>query len=281
MKTILTALVALCAAASPALAQNKNKGPMPGQGIDWKGDWEAAVKEATARNVPIVFTIHKDNCPNCKAMEEGTLKNPKIIELSRSFVNVVAHQETTHGSTEMVLGKDKVKLCNDYGCISCDVHVKGWGAVGNFINGVFGTPTTIFCDPAGKELFRTAGDPGVGDMTKKMTEALGKVDGEKIPLATWTAAVQLQKDADAAFEKGDVKKAVDAWTKIGKIKGARFRVMSQDGLKKADETGDQALKDALALENVDEKKKALKKIVDDYQGLPVSGEAKKALDALK
>ena len=34
---------------------------MPGQGIDWKGDWEAARKEAAARNVPIMFTVHKDN----------------------------------------------------------------------------------------------------------------------------------------------------------------------------------------------------------------------------
>lgn len=34
---------------------------MPGQGIDWKGDWEAARKEAAARNVPLMFTVHKDN----------------------------------------------------------------------------------------------------------------------------------------------------------------------------------------------------------------------------
>ena len=33
----------------------------PGTGIDWQGDWEAAVKEATARNVPIMFTLHKDH----------------------------------------------------------------------------------------------------------------------------------------------------------------------------------------------------------------------------
>lgn len=34
---------------------------MPGQGIDWKTDWEEATKEAAARNVPIMFTVHKDN----------------------------------------------------------------------------------------------------------------------------------------------------------------------------------------------------------------------------
>jgi hypothetical protein len=60
MTKMLLALAALCAAASPALAQGK-KNLLPGQGIDWQGDWDAAVQEATARNVPIMFCVHKDN----------------------------------------------------------------------------------------------------------------------------------------------------------------------------------------------------------------------------
>jgi hypothetical protein len=280
MKNLTLTCALLLAAGTAAIAQGKKNVP-PGSGIEWQGDWEAAVKEATARNVPIVFTIHKDLCPRCKSMEEGTLKNAKVIELSKTFVNVVAHQETAHGSTETVQGREKVKLCNDYGSIPCETHVKGWGAVGHFINGTFGTPTTIFCDPTGKELFRTEGDPGTGDMVKKMGEALAKVDGEKISLGTWTQANQLRAEAEAAFEKGDLKKAVDAWTKIGKLKGLPFRTLSQDGLKKADEKGEEALKAALAIENAEEKKKALKKIVDDFKGLSVATEAKKELDALK
>ena len=62
MKKVPLALALLFAAAGLAQAQNKgSKGPLPGQGIDWKGDFDAAVKEATARNVPIMFTVHKDN----------------------------------------------------------------------------------------------------------------------------------------------------------------------------------------------------------------------------
>jgi hypothetical protein len=55
------AVAVLCAAASPALAQGKKNNMLPGQGIDWQGDWEAAVQEAAARNVPIMFAVHKDN----------------------------------------------------------------------------------------------------------------------------------------------------------------------------------------------------------------------------
>ena len=214
-------------------------------------------------------------------MSETSFTDPKVIELSKSFVNFIAHSETAHGSREAVVGKDKIKLCNDYYDIPCEVHTKGWTAVGTFFNGTFQTPTTVFADPSGKEISRVVGGLGTGELMKKMNEALGKVDGEKVPLATWSLARQLSADAEAAFEKGDLKKAVDDWVKIGKIKGARFRVMSQEGLKKADESGDKALKDALALENVEDKKKALKKIVDDYKGCPVANEAKKELDALK
>jgi len=214
-------------------------------------------------------------------MSESTYTDPKVIDLSKSFVNLVAHQETSHGSHEAVVGKNKVKLCNEYYDIPCEVHTKAWNAVGRFFNGTFGTPTTVFADPSGKEISRVVGGASTGELMKKMNEALSKVEGEKVPLATWSSAKQWNAEAESAFEKGDVKKAIEGWTKIGKLKGARFRVMSQDGLKKADESGDRALKDALALENIEDKKKALRKLLDDYKGLPVASEAKKELDALK
>ncbi len=214
-------------------------------------------------------------------MSETSFTDARVIELSKSFVNLVAHSDTAHGSREVVIGKEKVKLCNDYYCIPCETHTKGWESLGKFVSGTFMTPTTIFADPTGKEISRVVGGLGSSELMKKMNEALTKVSGEKIPLQTWSVVKQLNADAEAAFEKGDLKKAVENWTKIGRIKGPQFRVMSQDGLKKADEAGEKALADALALENVEEKKKALKKIVDDYKGVPVATQAKKELDALK
>lgn len=63
MRTTIISMSLILAAAAGAYAQGgKKKAPLlPGQGIDWQGDWDAAVKEATARNVPIMFTVHKDN----------------------------------------------------------------------------------------------------------------------------------------------------------------------------------------------------------------------------
>ena len=61
MKSTVVAVALLCSIPGLAYAQGKKKEMLPGQGIDWKGTWEEAVKEATARNVPLHVAVHKDN----------------------------------------------------------------------------------------------------------------------------------------------------------------------------------------------------------------------------
>jgi hypothetical protein len=214
-------------------------------------------------------------------MSDSTFTDAKIIELSKNFVNIIAHGETGHGEHEVQVGREKVKLCNDYYVIPCSVHTKGESVVGKFFQGSFGTPSTVFADPSGKELFKVQGSMASGELTKKMNEALSKVSGEKVPLGLWQLARKFVADSDAFLAKGDVKKAVDAVVKLGKIKGAAFKAMSEEASAKVEEAGKKALADALALENVEEKKKALKKVAEDFKPLPVSNEAKKELEKLK
>lgn len=47
----------LLTAFAPLPAQSQKP---PGAEIEWARDWEEALQEAQARNVPIMFTIHKD-----------------------------------------------------------------------------------------------------------------------------------------------------------------------------------------------------------------------------
>ncbi len=56
----LSLAVALAVGAADAQQSKRKSNLLPGTGIDWKGDWDAALKEATLRNVPIMFTVHKD-----------------------------------------------------------------------------------------------------------------------------------------------------------------------------------------------------------------------------
>jgi hypothetical protein len=214
-------------------------------------------------------------------MSESTFTDPKVIELSKNFVNVIAHRETTHGEHEVLVGKEKIKLCNEYFDIPCSVHTKGDSVVGKFFQGTFGTPSTVFADPTGKEISKVQGGLGSGELIKKMNEALATVTGEKISLTTWQSAHKFIADGDAFLAKGETKKAVEAYAKVGKMKGAAFKTMNDEASARATEAGEKALKEALALESVEEKKKALKKISEDYKPLPVSLEAKKELDSLK
>jgi hypothetical protein len=215
-------------------------------------------------------------------MAESTWTDKKVIEASKNFVCLVGHGEMQHGSNEVLLGREKVKLCSEYYTISCDKHVDGAKIVGRFFQGQYSTPTTVFAEPGGKELFRKQGSMSAGELVKQMNDALSKVAGEKVPLPVWAAAKQLLKDAEAALEKKDGKKAIDAYTKVGKLsRSIWFKDTSKEGLDKVNAEGEKLLQDAMALENAAEKKKALQKIADDFKPLPVSAQAKKELEALK
>jgi len=273
----------LAVAALSLLAQaGKHKGPLPGQGIDWHGDWDVAIKEATARNVPMLFYAAQDGSAQCKAMAESTWTDRKVIDASRNFVCIVGDQTTGHGANEVILGREKVKLCSQYYTIPCEKHVEGSKVAGRFFQGQYTVPITVFAEPGGKELFNKQASLNAGDMVKQMNDALSKVTGEKVPLPAWQAAKQLVKDAEAALEKKDGKKAVDAYTKIGKLsRSPWFKDTSRDGLDKVNTEGEKLLQDALALGTAAEKKKALQTIADDFKPLRVSAQAKKELDALK
>lgn len=214
-------------------------------------------------------------------MSDSTFTDPKVVEMSRSFVNVIAHSETAHGDHEVPVGREKLKLCNDYYNIPCSVHTRGWSAVGKFFQGTFGTPSTVFADPTGKELAKHQGGMSSGELLKKMNEALTQVGGEKVHLTLWQAAKKFSADGDAFLAKGETKKAVEAYGRLGRMKGAAFKKLSEEATGRANEAGEKALQEAQAIANVEEKKKALKKIADDYKPLAVSVKAKKELDALK
>ena len=214
-------------------------------------------------------------------MADASYKDPKVIEASRNFVNIVAHEETSHGTKDVVVGRESRKLCNEYHTIPCETHKGAWGFIGRFVTGTFQTPTTFFADPSGKEISRHVGGLSAGELVKKMTEALGKVPGEKVPLSVWQMARQLSTDGEVAREKGDLKKAVEAYTKLSKLRGGTIKADADAALKKLDEEGEKQVAAALAEASVDEKKKQLKRITEDFKGLPVAAKAKKELDAAK
>lgn len=261
--------------ASLLLLQAK-KEILPGEGIDWKGDWNAAVKEATARNVPILFSIFKDGDATCNTMISSVFTDPNVISLSRSFVNIVGVDGNSHGDKEV--GKDKTRVCKRFHVMPCDYHVKTFRYAFKFYQSPIMCPATVFCDPQGNLLFKADGAMSPGDLVKKMQSALGKISGEKITLPLWKKAHGLLDDGRAALEKGEIKKALEAFRKVAAMKGRSLQTMAADAIAKVAEVGEQRLVDALALADLKERKRALAKIVEEFKGFDVAAKAKKELD---
>lgn len=61
MVRIAAAVLLIAAAVQDRGGKQEQPKPAAPDGIIWTGNWEEAVAEAKARNVPIMFTAHKDN----------------------------------------------------------------------------------------------------------------------------------------------------------------------------------------------------------------------------
>lgn len=217
-------------------------------------------------------------------MESSTYVDAKFIAASRNCVNIVGHQDTKHGSRELMVGKEKKTFCNAYWNIPCDVHVKGYAASSHFeLGGTIGMPCTIMADPEGKEIKSVPhknGAMSTGELMKMIDAAVAAVPGEHIGYADWSSAQKLFSDGDAAFEKEDYRKAIDSWTKLQKMKQKALKEMGDEAMKRAEERGNAQLDEAQKKIDTDkeEAKKLLKKIVDGFKPLECS---KKAAEALK
>lgn len=215
-------------------------------------------------------------------MAESSYRDSKVIATSKHFVNIVAHRETGHGTREVQIGREKQKWCKEYPGIPCDVHVKGESALRSVKN-IEATPTTVFCDPSGAEIDRKVGAMSGSELNKMMEKVLAKVPGEKVPLPMWTGAKKLIVDGDAAFEKGEYKKAIEAYQKVAKLRPKSLKALAEDPLQRVEAKGNELLDDAKGKidSEKEEARKLLKKISDEFKPFDCAKEAAELLKSLK
>ena len=214
-------------------------------------------------------------------MEASTYTDAKVIAASKNFVNVIAHGEDSHGTRDVIVnGREKKSWCKEYWGIDCSVHKEGSKAVGNFMKGSYGTPTTLFVDPDGKEISRKPGSAGAGELVKLMAEALAKVPGDHVSAIDWNSGKKQIADAEEAIGKEDYKKALELVGKVARSKVKAVAAMAADVSKKLEDKAGEMLEEAKGKLESDkpEAKKLLKKIVEQFKGLDA---AKKALEMLK
>ena len=86
---LCAALLALC---SPAVQGQETPA------IKWRTDYNAARKEAEAKNLPVLIEFVRPNCPPCAKMEQVTFVDPRVARtLNEKFIPLkINGQEDVH-----------------------------------------------------------------------------------------------------------------------------------------------------------------------------------------
>ncbi|AEB10698.1 thioredoxin family protein [Desulfobacca acetoxidans] len=97
----------------------------------WQPDYEAAVKEASTSNRPILLELYMDGCGHCARLHKETLVDEKVVAAVNAGFVPVRHE-----------GRGRMDLVKKF-------DVKG-------------APTTLILSPQGQEKHRFVGfhDPG-------------------------------------------------------------------------------------------------------------------------
>lgn len=62
--------------------------------INWAKDFKSAIKEATAKNKPVLFVYSRHACKYCKLLEETTFQDKRVIKaLNRDFIAYTAYSD--------------------------------------------------------------------------------------------------------------------------------------------------------------------------------------------
>jgi len=123
MKKLFSGLTAIAIAillmpAAPAAAEE----------IDWASDYQAALTEARERDTLVMIKVYTDWCHWCKELDKNVFTDARVIELSKSIVNLKANAED-----------------------------EGYGTQVAQLFGVQGYPTTLFVNGDGEEIDRIGG----------------------------------------------------------------------------------------------------------------------------
>src|SRR5437016_3730955 len=77
-----------------------NVSPVVAQSINWRQDYNAARKEASDKNRPLVLELYTDSCLWCQKLEAGPLRDPTVAGIiSEKFVALKINGDRDAGLT--------------------------------------------------------------------------------------------------------------------------------------------------------------------------------------
>ncbi len=213
-------------------------------------------------------------------MESSTYPDKKLIEQSRNWVNVICHSGTAH-QVDAIVGGKQVTVCKAYWGIPCSVHDDMYKKASSKYPDITGVPCTVFASPDGKEIERKAGGMSGSELAKKMEKILAGIPGEKLSAVEWKYAKQIVDQGDAHLEKGEYRKANEAYTKVSKLPKKALKDQGAAALEKLNAKGLELIEEAKGkLESEkDAALKLLKKVADEFKPLACSKDAAELIKA--
>ena len=245
--------------------------------VPWSGDFEEAVKEAEARNLPIVVFFLRDNDDDCEKWQREIIRDPVLIKHVEEFALGVVAAKETHYENEVIDPRtgETLKVCSIYKTIPCAKHIAAARQAGKALK-FEQEPMAFVCDSSGAEVFKM--NSLIGGEYKAAIDEVIKKSGLR-PL-TGSALRKLEAGllkGDAKLSKGKFRDALKAYTKTLEDEKTPelVKARAQARLDALQAAVFAAVEEAKALEP-NKAKGALKKLAKEVEGFE---QAKAALDA--
>jgi hypothetical protein len=174
-------------------------------------------------------------------MESSTLPDASVISATADIVAVASHVDNDHKSVEVVEKGERVKRCTIYPNLSCDDHIRTSEVGKLYLKGRFAAPVSIWCDAAGRELFRKSGLRRPDAFLEDLKEAAGRVTGPRIAKAEYDKQALPLEEAEAALGRGKYRIAIEGFTAAAKGTIEPLKVAAENGLAGVKRTGEQLL----------------------------------------
>jgi hypothetical protein len=216
-------------------------------------------------------------------MESSTLPDESVVSATADIVGIASHVDNNHKAVDVVEKGVKVKRCSIYPNLACEDHVRTSEVGKKYIKGRFAAPVSIWCDPAGKELFRRHGYRKPDVFLADLKEALGKVTGTRIAKSDYDRQAVPLEEAQAASAGGKYKAAIEGFTAAAKGGIEALRKDAETGLADVVRTGRSLLtrsRSALDAGRKDQALEALKMLAAEFGSLDCGREAAELLKTI-
>lgn len=213
-------------------------------------------------------------------MESSTLPDESVITATADIVGIASHVDNDHKDREVVENGRKVRRCTIYPNLACEDHVRTSEVGKKYIRGRFAAPVSIWCDPAGKEMFRRSGFRRPDVFLTDLKEALDKVTGTRVSKADYDRQAVPLDEGQAAWKAGQYKAAIEGLTAAARGPIDPLKKEAEAALAEVKRTGENLLarcRTALEGGRRDQAKETLKLVAAEFAAMDCGREAAELL----